>query len=158
MPIAPALTGLTAFSQRFASHLLQAFPALRDHARNEAGALVVELPCPVDERRSLTLATDDDELGMGFDMWHAHIGDGISEARDFDVAVQLIDDLFHERVFVAVRFRAQQFLDARLIKSLEDLQNEEPEPGEELFIRSWHGSHDARFRAASAAELPAKLV
>lgn len=149
-----SLTGLSAFSQRFANHLFQAFPALRDRARGEEGAVVVELPCPVDERRSLLIASDDDELGMGFDMWHAHIGDGVSEERDFDVAVQLIDDLFHERVFVAVRFRAQQFVEARLVKSLDELQDAEPEPGDELFIRSWHGTHDARFRAAGEAEVP----
>jgi hypothetical protein len=148
------LNGLTDFSQRFADHLLLCFPELAKYARADEGALVVELPSPASSKRGLIIATDDNEISLGFDNWHAHVGDeATSEGQKFELATQLVDDFMHERVMVAAKFKDQQFVGAKLLRSEEGLESEPPnEPGERLFVRSFRGTHDANYQANETIE------
>jgi hypothetical protein len=148
------LNGLNQFSQRFADHLLVCFPELAKHARADEGALVVEVPSPASSKRGLIIATDDNEISLGFDNWHAHVGDETtSESQKFELAAQLVDDFLHDRVMVAAKFKDQQFVAARLLRSEEGLESEPPaEPGERLFVRSFRGTHDANYQANETIE------
>jgi hypothetical protein len=143
------LNGLTDFSQRFADHLFVCFPELAKHARVDEGALVIELPSPASSKRGLIIATDDNEISLGFDNWHAHVGEETTpEVQKFELASQLVDDFMHERVMVAAKFKDKQFVGAKLLRSEEGLQSEPPsEPGERLFVRSFRGTHDANYQA-----------
>ena len=148
------LNGLTDFSQRFADHLLVCFPELAKYSRVDEGTLVVEVPSPANSKRGLIIATDDNEISLGFDNWHAHVGDETTdEAQKFELASQLVDDFFHERVMVAAKFKDKQFVGAKLLRSEESLESEPPaEPGEQLFIRSFRGTHDANYQANETIE------
>jgi len=148
------LNGLTEFSQRFADHLFVCFPELAKYARADEGALVVEVPSPASRKRGLIIATDENEVSLGFDNWHAHVGDeNTDEAQKFELATQLVHDFFHERVMVAAKFKDQQFVGAKLLRSEEGLESEPPaEPGERLFVRSFRGTHDANYQANDTIE------
>jgi hypothetical protein len=148
------LNGLTDFSQRFADHLFVCFPELAKYARADEGALVVEVPSPASTKRGLVIATDDNEISLGFDNWHAHVGDETTdESQKFELATQLVHDFFHERVMVAVKFKDQQFLNAKLLRAEEQLDAEPPAaPGEQLFVRSFRGTHDANYQANETIE------
>jgi len=148
------INGLNDFSQRFADHIFVCFPELTRYARADEGALVVEIPSPTNSKRGLIVATDDNEISLGFDNWHAHVGDQTtSEAQKFELASQLVDDFLHERVMVAAKFKDQQFVAARLLRSQEELDSEPPaEPGERLFVRSFRGTHDANYQANETIE------
>jgi hypothetical protein len=148
------LNGLTEFSQRFADHLFVCFPELAKYARADEGALVVEVPSPASEKRGLIIATDENDISLGFDNWHAHVGDeSTAEAQKFELATQLVHDFFHERVMVAAKFKDQQFVGAKLLRSEEGLESEPPsEPGERLFVRSFRGTHDANYQANETTE------
>jgi hypothetical protein len=130
------LNGLTEFSQRFADHLFVCFPELVNHARVDEGALVVEVPSPASAKRGLIIATDDNEISLGFDNWHAHVGDETTpEAQKFELATQLVDDFMHDRVMVAAKFKDKAFVGAKLLRSEEGLESEPPAvPGERLFL------------------------
>ena len=81
------INGLNDFSQRFADHLFVCFPELTKYARADEGALVVEIPSPANSKRGLIVATDDNEISLGFDNWHAHVGDETtSEPQKFELA------------------------------------------------------------------------
>ena len=148
------LNGLTNFSQRFADHLFVCFPELAKYARVDEGALVVEVPSPASSKRGLIIATDDNEISLGFDNWHAHVGDETTnEAQKFELASQLVHDFFHERVMVAAKFKDKQFVGAKLLRAEESLDAEPPaEPGERLFVRSFRGTHDANYQANETIE------
>jgi hypothetical protein len=148
------LNGLTEFSQRFADHLFVCFPELANHARVDEGALVVEVPSPVSTKRGLIIATDDNEISLGFDNWHAHVGDETTlETQKFELASQLVDDFMHERVMVTAKFKDKQFVGAKLLRSEEGLESEPPAgPGERLFVRSFRGTHDANYQANETIE------
>jgi hypothetical protein len=148
------INGLNEFSQRFADHLFVCFPELARYARADEGALVVEVPSPANNKRGLIVASDDNEISLGFDNWHAHVGDETtSETQKFELASQLVDDFLHERVMVAAKFKDQQFVAARLLRSQEELDSEPPaEPGERLFVRSFRGTHDANYQANETIE------
>ena len=148
------LNGLTDFSQRFADHLFVCFPELAKYASVDEGALVVEVPSPASSKRGLIIATDDNEISLGFDNWHAHVGDeSTHEAQKFELATQLIHDFFHERVMVAAKFKDKQFVGAKLLRVEESLESEPPaEPGERLFVRSFRGTHDANYQANETIE------
>lgn len=148
------INGLNEFSQRFADHLFVCFPDLARFARADEGALVVEVPSPANSKRGLIVASDDNEISLGFDNWHAHVGDETtSEAQKFELASQLVDDFLHERVMVAAKFKDQQFVAARLLRSEDGLDSEPPgEPGERLFVRSFRGTHDANYQANETIE------
>jgi hypothetical protein len=148
------INGLNEFSQRFADHLFVCFPELARWARADEGALVVEIPSPANSKRGLIVASDDNEISLGFDNWHAHVGDEMtSETQKFELASQLVDDFLHERVMVAAKFKNQQFVAAKLLRSEEGLDSEPPaEPGERLFVRSFRGTHDANYQANETIE------
>ena len=148
------LNGLNEFSQRFADHLFVCFPDLSKHARADEAALVVEVPSPASSRRGLIIATDDDEISLGVDNWHGHVGDeATDELQKFELAAQLVHDFFHDRVMVAVKFKDQQFVGAKLLREDEPLHADPPtEPGEKLFVRSFRGTHDANYQANETIE------
>ena len=148
------LNGLTEFSQRFADHLFVCFPEMEKYARVDEGALVVEIPSPASSKRGLIIATDENEISLGFDNWHAHVGDEeTNEAQKFELATQLVHDFFHERVMVAAKFKDKQFVGAKLLRSDEPLEAEPPaEPGERMFVRSFRGTHDANYQANETIE------
>jgi hypothetical protein len=148
------LNGLTEFSQRFADHLFVCFPDVTKYARADEGALVVEVPSPASSKRGLIIATDDDQISLGFDNWHGHVGDETTpEQQAFELATQLMHDFFHDRVMIAARFKDKQFVGARLLRAEESLESEPPaEPGEQLFVRSFCGTHDANYQANETIE------
>jgi len=148
------LNGLTDFSQRFADHLFVCFPEVAKYAHVDEGALVVEIPSPASSKRGLIIATDENEISLGFDNWHAHVGDETTnEAQKFELATQLVHDFFHERVMVAAKFKDKQFVGAKLLRAEESLEAEPPaEPGERLFVRSFRGTHDANYQANETIE------
>jgi hypothetical protein len=148
------INGLNDFSQRFADHLFVCFPEMAKYARADEGALVVEVPSPANSKRGLIVASDDNEISLGFDNWHAHVGDETtSETQKFELASQLVDDFLHERVMVAAKFKDQQFVAAKLLRSEEGLDSEPPaEAGERLFVRSFRGTHDANYQANETIE------
>lgn len=121
--------------------------------------LIVQVPSPVPESpRQLVLATDDDEISIGFDNWHAHVGDeNTTEEQKFTIAIELVHDFLHDRVMVAVRVREQHFLNAQLVHSLEEISDEGSQPGDMLFVRSFNGTHDGNYRAQSEPVFSAEM-
>lgn len=96
---------LNRFSRRFAEALLGAFPWLSGHSRvdpDQEGCLLVEYsPLPLREACTMWISTENDEVTIGFGMFHSHfewpVPDGDTSGRD---PLQFLRELTQDTVLI----------------------------------------------------------
>lgn len=149
------LEKLNDHSRQFARLLFREWPEWLPHARFdpfedfEKEALLVEVPRPVDgSRHGLFITTSEWEISVGFgENFHTRFGaaDDDPDKDFYGAALAFIRDFVSEDVVVATAHQDGEWLGAWQI----DLRREDPdavevEPGVELRIRSWRGTHDRK--------------
>ena len=140
--------GLNPFARRFSEVLFARFPQWRAFATvdppsaDTPGALVVEVPAPRGDARTLHISTCDDSITIGFDQWHCHAGGfaGTVEEDDFAEAIQLLEGLVTETVIVAVTSRGGAMLSSQAV--YEGTAPPRPPRGARVTLMSWTGRLD----------------
>ena len=91
--------------------------------------------------RALRIRTDDDEITIGYDMWHTHVGAfmGISDSEAIELAVADIRSILAEQSVIVVVYRDGKWTGS----SLEDADSAiAVKPGSITHVYSWRGTHD----------------
>jgi hypothetical protein len=129
-------------AREFAAALFKEFPAWREHARNEkleGATLVVEVPSPSDPAgNSLWISTDNDEISVGFGMFHSHF-DWPDDSGWPGGALSFIQDLVADRVLIADTVANRQWCGSTVVSP-----GETPDKGPDqiVYVRSWSGHLD----------------
>jgi hypothetical protein len=133
-------------SQAFARALFSVFPKWEGFAKivkdEKTGANWIEVDIGQDGTdRVLHLSTADDEITIGFEVWHTHVGPfmGINTAESVATAINIIVDFVAEKTVVKVAHRDGAWVRS----SLEYIAApSEIEPNSTTKIFSWRGSYD----------------
>ena len=147
------LERLNDHSRQFATQLFRKWPEWVRYAKFdpyedfEKEALLVEVPSPVEGgEHGLFITTSEWEISVGFgESFHTRFGvSGEPADGDFFAeALQFITDFLEEQVVLATAYQDREWLGAWKIdlrrESLDDL---DVEPGVEVQVRSWRGTHD----------------
>ncbi|MZP31444.1 hypothetical protein GTO91_17265 [Heliobacterium undosum] len=136
---------LNEFSKVFADKLLAKFPELKPYIqitpytdRDEA-YLEVSIPSPHDEDTVLFISTIDEEITVGFDWWHTHIGYAPTEEETYNQAIHLIEEIILEKKAIAYVKKDGNWIYSRLLQPGENVEQKE---GERIYVRSWKGTHN----------------
>jgi len=141
-----AYDGMNEISQGFARALFSAFPNWEHLARvandDKTGANHIEVDVAQDGTdRLLHLSTADNEITIGFEQWHTHVGPflGITMAESVATAMSIIEDFIAERAVVKVTHRDS----AWIVSSLEYVvAPSEPIPNSSTKVFSWRRTYD----------------
>lgn len=141
------LAGLDAFAQSFAAALFAAAPELRAHARAQDGALEIGLaPGPARTDAGFWISTVDQEVTVGFGMFHMHFdwpprddvwpSDPVAVVRSLMADETLVEDWTLDGTWSGSSILAA---------------HEEPDltgmrPGHVVYVRSWSGARDRTIR------------
>ena len=147
------LDKLNDHSRQFARLLFREWPEWISHARFdpfeefEKEALLVEVPRPVDgSRHGLFVTTSEWEIAVGYgENFHTRFGAADAETGSdfFGAALEFIRSFVNEDIVVATAHQDGEWLGAwKVDLRREDLDAVTVEPGVELRIRSWQGTHD----------------
>ncbi|MCP4574381.1 MAG: hypothetical protein GY838_18660 [bacterium] len=147
------LEKLNDHSRQFARLLFREWPEWLPHARFdpfeefEKEALLVEVPRPVDgSGHGLFVTTSEWEVAVGFgENFHTRFGAADAETGSdfYGAALAFIRDFVNEDIVVATAHQDGEWLGAwQVDRRQEDLDDITVEPGVELAIRSWQGTHD----------------
>ena len=91
--------------------------------------------------RALRIRTDDNEITIGYDMWHTHVGAfmGISDSEAVELASADIRSIIAEQSVIVVVYRDGKWAGS----SLEDADSViAVKPGSTAHVYSWKRSHD----------------
>jgi len=130
----------------FVRSLLSVFPEWEAFAKivndKKAGTNFIEVDVKQEGTdRLLQLSTADDEITIGFEHWHTHVGPflGIDAVESAATAMNIIEDFVAERTVVKVIHRNGVWIRS----SLEYLvAPSEPEPHSTTKVFSWRRTHD----------------
>jgi hypothetical protein len=142
----PVYEGMDELSQDFARALFSAFPNWEPLAKSvkdgKTGASCLEVDVEQERtNRVLHLSTADDEITIGFEQWHTHVGRflGIDTTGSVAMAMTIIENFVAERTVVKLSYRDGVWLRS----SLENLAApSEPEPHSTTEVLSWGGTYD----------------
>jgi hypothetical protein len=117
----PTCDKLSEISQAFAKALFVTFPHWEALAKvvqvDDAKPPILELTVPQDGTdRVLYLSTADDEITVGFDYWHSHIGPflGIETGESVEQAIGIIEAFVNEQTVVIVTYREGKWVQSSL--------------------------------------------
>jgi len=131
------------YSEKFATYIFERHPEWKELGRFEdSGVLVIEVPSPNHSALTgLLIDTDNEEVTVGFDMFHTHFFMEEEDEKNFEQALDFIDGLLREEYVVLVYMQADKWTGSRC-SSLEGPWPL-PEKGQRRYIRSWLGTYDA---------------
>lgn len=138
---------LDEFSRSFAQSLFKEFSEWEQYAQllpasdaGEGSAIELVVPQPGTDR-SLRIDTDDEEITIGFDMWHTHIGVfmGISYAEAIEMAIADIRSIISEQSVITVAHRNGKWAGSSMEDASEVIA---AEPGMTIAVYSWRGTLD----------------
>jgi hypothetical protein len=114
----------------------------------EGGTLVVHIPCPIPDRPGIAIYTDDGEITVEYDRWHAHYDcwSDVPHEDAFNDFLACVHDLLLERIAVAVTMRGGDWAGSQIIELGEE--PDVPGPGQHVYVRSWLGNRDSSKHAA----------
>jgi hypothetical protein len=143
----PTYEGIDELSWEFARSLFTVFPAWESLARivkdEKTSNNFVEIDVNQDGTdRVLHLSTADDEITIGFDRWHTHVGPflGLNTAESVATAMNIVEEFVAEKTVVKVVHRDGAWVQS----SMEYLvASSEPEPHSTTQVFSWRRTHDA---------------
>ncbi len=134
------------FSRRFLTFLERADPHLarmvyanRDQEGRAASSISSKIPAPgATTTPPLWVTTDDDEVTVSFDAFHAHFGGAETEDEAFAKAVALIHDIMAARLSVASWWKDEKCQGSRLVEAGADAKRPEfVDPAAALKVQSW---------------------
>jgi hypothetical protein len=140
---------MTSITTRFLDFIKAADPRLAEHFtnvnaqnENETDFTFAVIPTPNQNAVDpLWVSTEDDEITIGFDKYHLHLGAcQEEEERIFKESLEIIDQIRNDELVVASWWVGQQFVSSMLCVT--DEPSLKPEEGYTLRIRSWSGSKD----------------
>ncbi|MCW0436079.1 hypothetical protein [Xanthomonas sacchari] len=144
---------LDPFSCEVREKLLNRFPEWREHAREEteesgSSYLAVLVPAPPEAQtpHGLCITTENAEITIGFDHYHAHLGVISPMPNQIEPdALSFIEQIVGEQVAVVSWWEGERWLDSSQLLPNERLSQPEwlVHLGEGLpRIRSWKGAHN----------------
>ncbi len=164
------MDNLDSYSRRFADLLFGEFPEWRQFASvrkatdaEDEGFLVVTVPAPaqglivsglVEEQGDFLWVDSAGEITVGFDYHHTHFDNfgHQTEAQNFANAVRFIRSIVEEEVCVAAVFDGGSFCGSTTVAAGEtpDLSGWAwlPQSCQDVYVRSWRGAHNRRYRLA----------
>lgn len=154
------LPGLNDFASAFAQALFEAFPWLRDHARLhevegvQPGSLVVEFdPPPPRKDCTFWITTDQDEITVGFGMFHGHFAWPRPTADDWwEDPLDFIRDLTEDRVLVEDWTKGGKWSGSSTLAADAEPDVSGLMPDHVVLIRSWSGRLDRTISGAGEPE------
>ena len=138
------------FSDTFSAQLFERFPEWRELAKVESsedgtGYLKLEVAAPTGANvaSGLTLTTDNSELTIGFDYYHAHyfeqVGDGVHFGTDY--ALYFLSQLLSEKVSVVSWWLGSDWVAFSTIEEGKPLMDDSLIGAyDHVRIRSWKGT------------------
>jgi len=144
---------LNRFSDDVARALFEALPWMRVHARVEAreggegGVLMIQLsPPPVREHCDFWMSTENDEVTVGFGMFHTHFEWPAPVDNPFwESPVKFICELVADRILIEDWSRRGEWSRSSILHQEERPNLSSMQPEDVVTIRSWSGAHDERF-------------
>ena len=149
-------TPLNAYSQRFAAVLFAAYPRWHEFATVDTtegvdeGALLVEISPPEtavrrELRGPLRISTDEQQITVGFDVYHTHFNRYAAEleAEAFADALAFLEDLLAERIAVASWWDCDEWRGSTTVATGAELSTPEwARAAKAVRVRSWRGTYD----------------
>ena len=132
---------LSGLSAAFAECLFLAYPEWEGLANNlDGGAFKVEIPQPGTDR-TLWSDTQDAEITVGYDHYHAHFGPflGLSDQESITQAMDEIRAIVQEDMVVMNSFRDGKWVQSMLGRPDKSVVTQ---PGGTTHIYSWLGTHN----------------
>lgn len=126
------------YSQIVSDRVLREFPQLRSAVKpaHTPGCLLIEFPSPHADV-SLYVSTENEEITIGLDHWHEHIGTPAqSPADELDEAVALIGAILRDELVIEVLTRNGKWVQSSIAQIG---NNRELEKGEHLSLVRWSG-------------------
>ncbi len=152
-------SGLNQFSREVAVELFHQFPWLEQHAEVEGesangnGLLVIKYsPLPIREHCELWIATENDEVTVGFGIFHMHFPWPKEEDDPYwEDPVDFLRGLFEDRILIEDWTKSGKWTGSTVLVdgASPDLSGMEAE--HEVFIRSWSGKLDQRHTLAEGS-------
>src|SRR5690606_4831200 len=118
---APEAMMLNEYAEAVRARLVAAFPEFAGHVGEEGGHFVIQYPS-TDPDFPLYVWTYDDEITVGFDMWHMHIP-CMDDDVDAEVAeaAGLIRAILEGRTLVVVKHAGETWTGSHLASSPEEV-------------------------------------
>src|SRR5690348_15423030 len=108
---------LDEYSAIAAQAIFAAYPDWEAHASAQDGALVLEVPCPVAGHPELRIHTDDEEITVAYDRWHAHFDQWFEtdEEHIFADAYACVRAILSEKIAVAVHMSGGRWAGSQIL-------------------------------------------
>jgi hypothetical protein len=153
------LAALNDFAAAFAQTLFEAFPWLREHARLhevegvQPGSLLVEFdPPPRRDDCTLWITTDQDEITIGFGMFHAHFAWPRPEGDDgWEDPLTFLRDLTDDRLLIEDWTKGGKWSGSSILAAGSEPDLSGLTPDHVILIRSWSGSFDRTISGSGGA-------
>jgi hypothetical protein len=132
---------LNKLSAAFADRFFSVYPEWELFATKlDEGMFEVFVPQAGTDRQ-LWVSTQDNELTIGFDHWHEHLGAflGLSDADAIEQTMEGVRSIVQEDLVVLISFRGGKWVKSTKRKPFEPLVIE---PGGTTHVYSWRGTHD----------------
>jgi hypothetical protein len=134
-------SALNELSAAFADRLFHKYPQWEHLAKNlQDGPFEVSVPQPGADRY-LLISTQDDEITIGYDYWHDHLGSflGLSDKEVIDQGMEEIRAIIEEDLVVMISFRDDKWVQSMHWRPATPVITE---PGGTTQLRSWLGTYD----------------
>lgn len=137
------MDGLDDFARSFADALFAAVPDLRDHARAEKGVLLIDLkPGPTRPDCEFWISTDDEEITVGFGMFHMHFDWPVRDAWPESDPIKFIQSVMSDGTLIKDWTLDGKWTGSGILAATEEPDLRSMKPGHIVYIRSWSGARD----------------
>lgn len=134
-------SALNKLSTALASSLFAVYPQWESLAGyRPGGAFDMLVPQPGADRY-LWIATQDDEITVGYDYWHRHLGPflGLSDMDAIGQAMKDIRAIVEEDMVIMTSFRDGRWAQSMHVRATTPIVTE---PGGTTYVYSWRGTYD----------------
>ena len=137
---------LNRFSHQFAEILFSQFPMLTEYSKHDTahpGSLLVELSAPIERPDAkLWVCTDNEEVTVGFGLYHEHFDWPSDPPDDPMTFIRLI---LSDKLLIYSLYRGGKWAQSTTFKPDERLDRSSLKEGDRITILSWSGRLDKQF-------------
>ena len=132
------------FARSFAAALFEAAPELQQYARADHGLLLIDLsPGPARSDCEFWVSTDDEEITVGFGMYHQHFDWLVPEPYwPENDPIKFIKSVMSDETLIEDWTRDGKWTGSRVLRADDEPDTKDIEPEQVVYIRSWSGARD----------------
>jgi hypothetical protein len=141
------LDGLDDHARTFADVLFAAVPELRTHARADEGVLRIELePGTARQDCLFWIDTDNEEVTVGFGMYHMHFDWPTRDVCLEDDPIAFIRSVMSDETLIEDWTLDGKWTGSSILTASEEPDLKHMQPGHVVYLRSWSGARDRTIR------------